>query len=89
LTRLVSPSQLAQAQATDANLPDERHRAEELIATAAISKSNLDQHTSAAVASSANVEAARQATQAASDMVREAEAPRSCSVSVMPTPSSS
>ncbi len=69
-----SAAQLAQAQANDGNIQDERRRAEQLIASGAISKSDLDQHTSAARASTANVEAAHQATQAANDMVREAEA---------------
>jgi membrane fusion protein (multidrug efflux system) len=67
-------AQLAQAQANDKNLQDEKRRAEQLIAQGAISRSELDQRTSAADASAANVEALRQAVQAAGDQVREAQA---------------
>jgi membrane fusion protein (multidrug efflux system) len=67
-------AQLAQAQANDKNLQDEKKRAEQLIAQGAISRSELDQRTAAADASSANVEALRQAVQAAGDQVREAQA---------------
>jgi membrane fusion protein (multidrug efflux system) len=67
-------AQLAQAQANDRNLQDEKKRAEQLIAQGAISRSELDQRTAAADASAANVEALRQAVQAAGDQVREAQA---------------
>jgi membrane fusion protein (multidrug efflux system) len=67
-------AQLAQAQANDKNLQDEKKRAEQLIAQGAISRSELDQRTAAADASAANVEALRQAVQATGDQVREAQA---------------
>jgi membrane fusion protein, multidrug efflux system len=67
-------AQLAQAEANDKNVQDEKRRADELIAQGAITKSELDQKTSAAIASSANVVALRHALQAAGDVVQQARA---------------
>jgi membrane fusion protein, multidrug efflux system len=58
-------AQLVQAQANDKNAQIERQRAEQLIKQGAITQSEYDQRSAAAEASAANVDALRQALEAA------------------------
>jgi membrane fusion protein (multidrug efflux system) len=67
-------AQLVQAQANDKNVQLERQRAAELIKQGAITQSEFDQRTSAAEASSANVDALRQALEASRAGVGEQDA---------------
>jgi membrane fusion protein (multidrug efflux system) len=74
-------AQIAQAQANDKNAQIEKRRADELIAQGAITQSEHDQRTSAAEASAANVQALRQAYEAAREGVAEKQATMSATVS--------
>jgi membrane fusion protein, multidrug efflux system len=67
-------AQLVQAQANDKNTQVERQRAEQLIKQGAITQSEFDQRTAAAEASAANVDALRQALEAARAGVGEQDA---------------
>jgi membrane fusion protein (multidrug efflux system) len=69
-------AQLTQAQANDKNAQLEHQRADQLIKQHAITQSEYDQRAAAAEASSANVEALRQALEAARAGVGEQEARR-------------
>jgi membrane fusion protein, multidrug efflux system len=67
-------AQLAQAAANDRQAQLEKERSQRLLAQGAIAQADYDQHLNAAAASSANVDAVRQALAAAKDRVAQQQA---------------
>ena len=67
-------AQLAQAAANDRQAQLEKERSQRLLAQGAIAQADYDQHLNAAAASSANVDAVRQALAAAKDRVTQQQA---------------
>ncbi len=67
-------AQILQAEANDRQAQLERERSQRLVAQGAVSQSDYDQHSNAAAATAANVEALRQALAAAKDRVAQQQA---------------
>jgi membrane fusion protein (multidrug efflux system) len=67
-------AQIVQAEANDRQAQLEKARSQALVAQGAVSQSDFDQHANAAAATSANVEALRQALAAAKDHVAQQQA---------------
>jgi membrane fusion protein (multidrug efflux system) len=67
-------AQIVQAEANDRQAELEKDRSQRLVAQGAVSQSDFDQHSNAAAATAANVEALRQALAAAKDHVAQQQA---------------